>query len=168
MLPVNEVSAPRVSPVGAVPPVCAIRVELVEDMVVAPVQQWAVHVVHPTGRRAEMIYRARRICVRLRRPCHHRLHARPYQRVLILHVWLRLQEMPAARTTIRYHATIRPYNELRRGGSREEGHVQRLRGATYRPRRIQAYLHLPSVPPIRRAKRLALVEAGCAQRGYVH
>ena len=103
MLPVDEIPAPRVPPVGAVPPVCAVWVELVEDMVVAPVQQGAVYVVHPTGRRAEMIDRARRIGVRLRRTRRHGLHARPYQRVLILHVWLRLQELPAARTTIRYH-----------------------------------------------------------------
>ena len=102
MLPVDEVGAARVGPVSAIPRVRVERVELVEDVVVALVQEGAVYVVHPTRRRAEVIDRSRRIGGSLVGAGHHGLHAGLNFGVLVVHASYRFP-VSWNRVQIRYH-----------------------------------------------------------------
>ena len=62
MLPVDKVAAPRVSPMH-MPPIITVGVMLIKEMKPSVVKDRPVWVVHPQGRRKEMVARSSRIGV---------------------------------------------------------------------------------------------------------
>ena len=102
VLPVDEVCAACVAPMGTISGVRVERIELVEDVVVAPMQEGAVHVVHPSRRRAEVVDGPRGIGGSLRGASQHSDHARLYRGVLVLHPSFRFLAS-WTRAQIHYH-----------------------------------------------------------------